>query len=59
MIDYEIKSKTGFLRDRLQSVCNLLLIAPFPDLCLLVPSFKSRDNINETGNGSYFSSIYT
>ena len=29
---------------------NLFLIAPFPDLCLLVPfSFKCRENINEKG----------
>ena len=34
---------------------NLFLIAPFPDLCLLVPLylFKSSARINEKGDGPY------
>ena len=32
---------------------NLFLIAPFPDLCLLVPFFKSSVHINEKGDVSY------
>ena len=35
---------------------NIFLIAPFPDLCLLVPfhfMFQKRENINENGDGPY------